>query len=167
MNGRAPSTVTVGVTLLVVLAGMVVMSPGDTASVSDVDLPSPVDDSNPAWGGGGSAPSTPDAQYELYEALSTYVPTNPGQTVRSRARRSAEEGPDSDQPIHRWRCPICDATKLSLGASAGDPGDAAANNLRSHLRNSRDRGHGPPGTLPAWITPEVIDDNVVVSAVAD
>lgn len=167
MNGRAPSAAAVGVALLVVLAGMAVVSPRDTAAVSEVDPSSVVDDSQLARDGGVPSASTPDAQYELYEALSTYVSTNPGHAVRSRANRAAEADHGSDQPVHRWRCPICDATKLSLGSSAGDPGDAAANNLRSHLRNSGGHGHGPPGTLPAWITPEVIDDNVLVSAVTD
>lgn len=167
MKGPGPSAVAVGVALLVVLAGMVLVSPRDTAAVSEVDLPSSVDERQLASDGDTSSPWTSDAQYEFYEALSTYVSTNPSHAVRSRTNRAPEKDHESDQPIHRWRCPICDATKLSLGSSAGEPGDAAANNLRSHLRNSGGQGHGPPGTLPAWITPEVIDDNVLVSAVAD
>lgn len=167
MNRRASSAAAVGLALLVLLAGLTVVSPEDTAAVSAVDLPSVVDDRQLAANDGVPSPSTPDTQYELYEALSTYVSTTPGQAVRSRADRADEEDHGSDQRIHRWRCPICDATKLSLGASAGDPGEAAANNLRSHLRNSGGHGHGPPGTLPAEITPEVIEDHVVVATVAD
>lgn len=167
MNGRAPSTAAVGLALLVLLAGLTVVSPEDTAAVSEFDLPSVVDDRRLVGDDGVPSPSTLDTQYELYEALSTYVSTTSGQAVRSRADRASTEDRGSDQPIHRWRCPICDATKLSLGASAGDPGEAAANNLRSHLRNSGGQGHGPPGTLPAEITHEVIEDNVVVATLAD
>lgn len=169
MIGRNRSTVAVGAVLLLVVAMMVVLVPGGATAAPDTASGTALDGDESAGGDGVAlaehkthAPTS--EQYERYEVLSTYVPTSTGIGVTSRSDHESEG--DTQQRFHRWRCPICDATKISLGAPTGDPDGEAANNLRSHVRNSVGGGHGPAGALPADITNELVGDHVEVLELA-
>jgi hypothetical protein len=178
MTRHGPPTFALAALLLVVLAGMVVMLPAAGAAPADASRLVALDD--PAGGSAASlaAPSGGAKvadQQGLYEELTTAVSTGSGQSVSRQVDDEADLEPDpgsddstdGEHRLHRWRCPICDATKLSFGSTPVDPSEAAANNLRSHIRNTDGEGHGPLGTVPEWITQRELEDDVAVLALAD
>lgn len=173
MESRGVSTFALGAILVVLVAGMVVMTTADASAASDVGLlPSggetqSEDEAGSALLTAKSANSEASEHYQLYEELTTYDPRGSSSGDASRADEEPEAGRQSVQPLHRWECPICDATKLSLGAPTGDPAEEAANNLRSHVMNSDGTGHGPPGTVPPELTPDLLRDHVLVVQMAD
>lgn len=114
--------------------------------------------------GGGAVVDVDDDQAErfvLYQELTTYAPSVAGAGSPS-GEVSREHEPD--YRVHSWRCPVCGQTKRSLGAQSGNPREEAANNLRSHLRNSAADGHGRKGELPAAVSEGTIQRSVHVGA---
>ena len=171
MTRHGRPTFVLAAALLVVVAGMVVMIPAAGGLPFGVDRLGGVDGHQAGESVASFAPASGGTaiadQKGLHEELSTYAPTSTGPSVSRQVEGEHEDDPDSEQRLHRWRCPICDATKLSFGTPGVDPVADAANNLRSHIRNSDGGGHGPLGTVPGWITARDIVEDVSVLALAD
>ena len=143
-RGRSASAVLV---LLVVLSAWTVATmPGPAAAAPDGSAEVDVDDS-------------PAERFSRYEELTTIAPSVVGAGSPS---EEATEDPEPGFRLHSWRCPVCGETKRSLAIQRGDPLEAAANNLRSHLRNTDGAGHGRVGQLPSDLDDGTVERNVYV-----
>lgn len=75
-------------------------------------------------------------------------------------------GDDTSMEVCRWICPLCGEFGVSMAHTSGARSEAA-NNLRTHIRTTKGKGHAPGGSYPDEIDPEDLDEYVEVVDVSD
>lgn len=146
-----------GLSLFAVIASLIVLSAGAAAMITGM---------TDASGDSGPTVGVADEPPELYSEFEEALAMAPASSVLLSPSEKTSRNRESETQLHSWRCPICHETKLSLRATSGNPGEAAAHNLKSHIRNTDGNGHRRLGEVPADITWDVLENNVQVDGAA-